>query len=315
MKPLVFVDGDQGTTGLQIMARLGLRQDITVLTLPVQERKNAQLRVDAINDCDLAVLCLPDAAAREAVASVVNPKVRIIDASSAHRTDPSWIYGLPELGKTQALRIAQAKRVSNPGCYPTGAVALLKPLIDAGLVPSDYPITIHAVSGYSGRGRAGIEEHEPAEGHRGAKSVLPFQVYGLTLQHKHVPEIELHAGLVNRPIFIPSYGSFRQGIALTIPIHLRLLGSRVHPEDLRVCLEHHYAGAPKVKVLSEEEACQTERLDPQALNGTDDISLAVFHNHQHEQILLAAIFDNLGKGASGAAVQNLDLMLKQHREP
>ena len=269
----------------------------------------------AINDCDFAVLCLPDAAAREAVASVANPKVRIIDASSAHRTDPSWVYGLPELGETQALRIAQAKRVSNPGCYPTGAVALLKPLIDAGLIPSDYPITIHAVSGYSGRGRAGIEEHEPAEVHRGAKSVLPFQVYGLTLQHKHVPEIELHAGLVNRPIFIPSYGSFRQGIALTIPIHLRLLGSRVHPEDLRVCLEHHYAGAPKVKVLSEEEACQTERLDPQALNGTDDISLAVFHNHQHEQILLAAIFDNLGKGASGAAVQNLDLMLKQHREP
>ena len=303
MKPTVFVDGDQGTTGLQLMSRLQARNDLTLLTLPPERRKDARWRSEAINSCDIAILCLPDAAAREAAASVTNPAVRLIDASSAHRIDPSWTYGFPEMTANQPARIAAAKRVSNPGCYPTGAIALLRPLIEAGLLPRDYPTTVHAVSGYSGRGRAGLDEHE------GAGGGSPLQVYALGLEHKHVPEIEQHAGLATRPFFVPAYGAFRQGIVLTIALHLRLLPRGVDGARLRDCLQAHYAGAKHVRVMPANESRAMEHLDPQALNGSNDLRLHVFDNDARGQVLLAAVFDNLGKGASGAAVQNLDLML------
>lgn len=304
--PLVFIDGDQGTTGLQIHERLRGRTDLRLLTLPESERKDAARRAEAINACDIALLCLPDAAAREAVASITNPAVRVIDASSAHRTAPGWVYGFPEMGAGQAEAIARAQRVTNPGCYPTGAVALLRPLVQAGLVPADYPVAVHAVSGYSGGGRARVEAYERGEG-------LAFQVYGLGLAHKHVPEIERHAGLAARPFFVPAYGAFAQGIVLTVPLHLRLLPAGAGARALHACLQRHYAGAAEVELLPLAEAQALAHLDPQALNGTNRLRLAVFANEAQGQVLLAAVFDNLGKGASGAAVQNLDLMLAARR--
>lgn len=312
MSASVFIDGDQGTTGLQILARLADRPDLRLVTLPESRRKDPAARAEAINDCDVAILCLPDEAARQAVASIRNPRVRVIDASSAHRTDPAWVYGFAEMAPGQAGRIAQARRVSNPGCYPTGAVALLRPLVEAGWLRADAPLSIHAVSGYSGRGREGVAAYEG-----GGAGGLPFQTYGLALQHKHVPEIRQHAGLAARPFFVPSYGNYRQGIVLTIPLHAAMLQQPATTTALRELLARRYRGQPHVHVLS---AAQTEALtvlDPQALNGSDDLQLGVFGHDTHGQFLLSAVFDNLGKGAAGAAVQNLALMLdlgNQHLE-
>jgi len=303
--PLVFIDGDQGTTGLLIHERLRNRTDIRLLTLAAAERKDLQRRAEAINACDIAVLCLPDAAAREAVSSIVNPAVRVIDASSAHRTHPDWTYGFPEMAAGQAEKIANARRVTNPGCYPTGAIGLLRPLMQAGLIPADYPISIHAVSGYSGRGRAGVDQYEGPE----ADQAPAYQAYGLELAHKHTPEIQQHVGLAHPPIFMPAYGAFRQGIVLTVPLALRLLAPGVNGATLQACLARHYADAGHVQVLSLQEAGDAKHLDPQTLNGTNDMRLGVFPSSKHEQVLLSAVFDNLGKGASGAAIQNLDLML------
>lgn len=303
--PLVFIDGDQGTTGLQIHQRLRGRADLKLLTLPVAERKDVRRRAEALNACDIAILCLPDAAAREAVDLIVNPAVRVIDASSAHRTHPDWTYGFPEMMPGQARHIAVAHRVTNPGCYPTGAIGLLRPLLQAGLIPGQYPISIHAVSGYSGGGRAAVETYEGPD----AANASPYQVYGLGLAHKHVPEIQQHAGLVQRPIFVPAYGAFRQGIVLTIPLALRQLAPGTGAAALHACLARHYAGAPHVQVQSLEESSALTHLDPCALNGTDGLRLDVLANQEHGHVLLSAVFDNLGKGASGAAVQNLDLML------
>ncbi|HTJ89428.1 MAG TPA: N-acetyl-gamma-glutamyl-phosphate reductase [Acidocella sp.] len=303
--PVVFIDGDQGTTGLQIHDRLRNRTDIRLFTLAAAERKDSRRRAEAINACDIAILCLPDAAAREAVGTIVNPAVRVIDASSAHRTQPDWTYGFPEMTPGHAAQIANARRVTNPGCYPTGAVGLMRPLVQAGLIPSHYPISVHAVSGYSGRGRAGVEEHEGP----GAATAPSYQVYGLELAHKHAPEIQQHAGLAQHPIFVPAYGAFRQGIVLTVPLALRLLAPGVDGATLHACLARHYADATHVRVLPLHESSALKHLDPQALNGTNDMHLSVFHNVEHGQVLLAAVFDNLGKGASGAAVQNLNLML------
>ncbi|MFY3704511.1 N-acetyl-gamma-glutamyl-phosphate reductase [Achromobacter dolens] len=303
--PLVFIDGDQGTTGLQIHERLRGRTDLRLLTLAEGDRKDPRRRAEAINASDIAILCLPDEPARQAVTSIVNPEVRVIDASSAHRTTAGWVYGFPEMDAGQAQRIAQAKRVSNPGCYPTGAIALLRPLVQAGLVPADYPLSVYAVSGYSGGGRASVDAYEGP----GATGGLAFQVYGLGLAHKHTPEIERHAGLTQRPVFVPSYGAFRQGIVLTVPLQLRLLPAGVSAARLQDCLAGHYAGAHHVQVVAAQDAAAHTFLDPQALNGTNDLRLAVYGNADHGQVLLSAVFDNLGKGASGAAVQNLDLML------
>lgn len=304
MSANVFVDGDQGTTGLEIVARLSGHRDITLVRLPDTLRKDASARAAAINDCDVAILCLPDGAARQAVASIRNPRVRVIDASSAHRTDPAWVYGFPELTLAQSKRIAAARWVSNPGCYPTGSVALLRPLVEAGVLRTDAVLSIHAVSGYSGRGREGIDAHEGA----GAAGSLPFQTYGLSLDHKHVREIQRHSGLHGRPVFVPSYGSFRQGISLTIPLHASMLQRSMSTQALRDLLAQHYRDHRHVHVLDEMLTDAMTRLDPQALNGSNDLQLAVFGNDAQEQYLLTAVFDNLGKGASGAAVQNLALM-------
>lgn len=303
-KPLVFIDGDQGTTGLLIHDRLRDRSDLQLATLPAAERKDAARRAEAINACDIAILCLPDAAARDAVAAIENPAVRVIDASSAHRTTAGWVYGFPEMDAGQAERIATASRVTNPGCYPTGAISLLRPLIEAGLVPRDYPVSVHAVSGYSGGGRPSVEQYE---GPQGAQA-LAFQLYGTALAHKHPPEMQRYTGLDHRPIFVPAYGAFRQGIVLTIPLELRLLAG-VEGKQLHAALERHYAGAAHVRVIPLEETKTLTHLNPQALNGTNDMDLGVFNNEEHGHVLLSAVFDNLGKGASGAAVQNLDLML------
>jgi N-acetyl-gamma-glutamyl-phosphate reductase len=301
--PVVFIDGDQGTTGLQIHQRLQGRTDLKRVTLPAGQRKDPKSRAAAINACDIAVLCLPDDAARAAVASIENPAVRVIDASSAHRTDPDWVYGFAQLSQQQEALIATARRVSNPGCYPTGAVGLLRPLLDAGLLPRDYPISINAVSGYSGKGRAGVDEFEGPD----AAQATPFQIYGLSLAHKHVPEIQRYSGLSERPMFIPAYGSFRQGIVLTIPLQLRLLAPGVTGAGLHACLEQYYAGSDFVEVMPMEQSQALSGLDPRQLNDTDKLRLMVFENAGH--VLLAAVFDNLGKGAAGAAVQNLDLMI------
>lgn len=303
MQPVVYIDGDQGTTGLQILQRLQGRTDFQRHTLPPALRKDPAARREALNACDIAILCLPDAAAREAVGWIESPRVRVIDASSAHRTTPGWTYGFPEMAPGQAERIARAARVSNPGCYPTGAVALLRPLVAAGLVPADHPLAIHAVSGYSGMGRAGVDAYEGG----GGASRPALQVYGLDLHHKHVPEIEQHAQLSARPVFVPAYGAFRQGIVLTIALHLRLCAPDASAARLHEALATFYDGARHVKVLPRLAA--DARLDPQALNGTNDLQLALAANDATGQVLLTAVFDNLGKGASGAAVQNLDLML------
>lgn len=303
--PLIFIDGDQGTTGLQIHERLRGRSDLRLLSLPAAERKNPLRRAEALNGADIALLCLPDAAAREAVSWIENPKVRVIDASSAHRTRPGWVYGFAEMAPGQPQAIAGSHRITNPGCYPTGAIALLRPLIQAGLVPTDYPLAIHAVSGYSGGGRAQVDQYEGAD----AAKAAPYTLYGLGLQHKHPPEIQWHAGLTQRPIFVPSYGAFRQGIVVSIALQARLLPSQVSLQSLRAALQAHYAEARHVKVLDAAQSAATDRLDPTLHNGSNDMTLGVFGNAAEGHFLLCAVLDNLGKGASGAAVQNLDLML------
>ncbi|MDM0065213.1 N-acetyl-gamma-glutamyl-phosphate reductase [Variovorax sp. J31P207] len=297
----IFIDGDQGTTGLDLQNRLR-GGEFRISTLPTEVRKDAAARRDALNACDIAILCLPDAAARDAVAMIENPSVRVIDASSAHRTSPGWVYGLPELDARQGERIAAASRVSNPGCYPTAAVALLRPLTDAGLLPADCPLVIHAVSGYSGQGRAAAEAHEAGAG------AHSFKVYGLALEHKHVPEIEAYAGLAQRPIFVPAYGSWRQGIVLTIGLHARWLPSDASGARIHECLAQRYRDAAHVRVLAMSSAEPITELDPQVHNGSNDMSLAVSCNERTGQIVLSAVLDNLGKGAAGAAVQNLRLM-------
>jgi len=306
--PIVFIDGDQGTTGLHIHEHLRGRGNLQLLTLPAAERKDLRRRAEAINSSDIAILCLPDAAAREAVAAIDNPAVRVIDASSAHRTSAGWIYGFPEWQAAQPQRIAHAQRVSNPGCYPTGAIALLHPLIEAGLLPRTYPVSIHAVSGYSGGGRPAVEQYESAS----TTAAPAFLLYGTALAHKHPPEIERYSGLAQRPLFVPAYGAFRQGIVLTIPLELRLLALGTNGQQIQAALEQHYAASAHVSVIPQEKTRSITQLDPQALNGSNDMHLGVFINEEYGHVLLSAVFDNLGKGAAGAAVQNLDLMLQRY---
>lgn len=279
-----------------------MEQPYRIHTLPPGRRKDPQARREALNVCDIAVLCLPDAAAREAVTWIENPGVRVVDASSAHRTATGWVYGLPELDAAQPGRIRAATRVTNPGCYPTAAVALLRPLVDAGLLPTDYPLTIHAISGYSGQGRAGVEAHEHAGASQGVR------VYGLALEHKHVPEIQVHAGLAARPLFVPAYGSYRQGIVLTIGLHMRLLPAEATVKRVHACLADRYTSSRFVQVAPLQPAHVVQDLDPQALNGSNDMHLVVAANERTSQVVLCAVLDNLGKGAAGAAVQNIALL-------
>jgi N-acetyl-gamma-glutamyl-phosphate reductase len=307
-QPSVFIDGEAGTTGLGIRKRLEMVPEITLRSLPEAQRKDPAARQDMMAVSDLVVLCLPDEAAREAAAlaaALGSDAPKLLDASTAHRVHPEWTYGFPEMAPDQPAKIVASPRVSNPGCYPTGAIALLRPLVQAGLVPRDYPITISAVSGYSGGGRAMIEAHDRAGG-------PAFELYALGLEHKHVPEIQFFAGLSRRPIFMPSVGHFRQGMLVSVPLYLDDLPARPAGADLREALRAFYQGSEHVTVAVGGSA---DQLEPEALNGTNRLDLYVWANDARRHAVLVAQLDNLGKGASGAAVQNLRLMLDLDSAP
>jgi N-acetyl-gamma-glutamyl-phosphate reductase len=299
MSAAVFIDGEAGTTGLGILQRLAGLPDVKLVRVDGAMRKDVCARRDAAAAADLVVLCLPDDSAREAAElyESLRPAPRILDASSAHRTAPGWVYGLPELSWQQAEAIAAARLVANPGCYATGAILLLRPLLEAGLITPLHDIAINAVSGYSGGGKSMIAAHQADAG-------PAFELYGLNLHHKHLPEICEHAGLKRRPIFVPSVGHFRQGMLVSIPLFLDGLAGRPTARDLIELYAAHYAGAKRVSVLRADDT-----LDPEGLNDTDRLEIFVAVDAAGEQAVLIARLDNLGKGASGAAVQNIALML------
>ena len=304
-KPAIFIDGEAGTTGLEIRQRVANLPALAVKSVAPEKRKDEAARLAMMREVDLVVLCLPDDAAKQAVALIDSlganaPKV--VDASTAHRVADGWVFGFPEMDAGQAEAVRKARRVTNPGCYPTAAIALIRPLVDAGLLPADYPITINAVSGYSGGGRSMIEAYE-------AKRAPAFDLYGLAFEHKHLPELQKYAKLTRRPIFIPSVGNYRQGMLVSVPLHLDTLPGKPAARDLEAALAKHYAGAGLVRVLPTDDGAKDKRLEPEALNGTDVLELRVYDSARHPQAVLVARLDNLGKGASGAAVQNIGLML------
>lgn len=308
MKPKIFIDGEHGTTGLQIRQRLAARKDLDVLSIPEAERRNRAAREDFLKSADIAILCLPDDAAKESVAILDGQNsTRIIDTSTAHRVHPDWAYGFAELDAAQAQRIASARLVANPGCYPTGAIGLIRPLIAVGILPPDYPVTVNAVSGYTGGGKQMIAQMEDPSNPDHIDA--PHFLYGLTLQHKHVAEMQLHGLLDRRPIFSPSVGRFAQGMLVQVPLHLDDLNGLASIESIHEALADHYAGQSIVEVISLEDGAKLARLDPTELAGTDRMKLFVFGTEGKGQANLVASLDNLGKGASGAAVQNMDLML------
>ncbi|WP_395674205.1 N-acetyl-gamma-glutamyl-phosphate reductase [Phenylobacterium sp.] len=316
MPQTVFIDGEAGTTGLQIRQRLEGRADLQIVSIDPARRKDATARAELLNGVDAVVLCLPDEAAKEAVSLITSEAVRVIDASTAFRTAAGWTYGFPEMAKDQRAAIAASRRVSNPGCYPTGFIGLVKPLVAAGLLPADFPVTVNAISGYSGGGRGLIEEFAAAP----AGTSDAYRTYGLNLAHKHLPEMQAHTGLAHAPLFAPSVGRYAQGMLVDVPLQLWALPGKPSTADLRAALADWYAGEAFVEVASEAECADLQKrragaagyvadLDPESLNDTNRLRLFVFGGADGAQARLVALLDNLGKGASGAAVQNLNIML------
>lgn len=307
MAPKIFIDGEHGTTGLQIVSRLQDRTDIDLMSMPAELRRDADVRTKFLREADIAILCLPDDAAREAVALAADAGTRFIDASTAHRSNPDWAFGFAELSAEQAKRIAGAQFVSNPGCYSTGAIALIAPLVAKGLLPADYPVTVNAVSGYTGGGKQLIAQMENAA--QDGSITAAYFAYALTLAHKHVPEIMSHTGITRRPIFTPAVGRFAQGMLVNVPLHLDLMIGNPSMTAVHAALAAHYADSSIVEVVSLADAAASPRLDPEELAGTDSMKLYVCGAEGADQVNLVASLDNLGKGASGAAVQNLSLMI------
>lgn len=307
MTSKIFIDGAAGTTGLEIRERLAGRTDLSLIQLSDAERKDVRARTRALNEADAVILCLPDDAARESVSLIENPAVRVVDASTAHRVAPDWTYGFAELEANSRARIAASKRVSNPGCYPTGFLALVRPLVRAGIVPGDYPLTVNAVSGYSGGGKAMIEEFENKASPSYTEAVV--RSYALTLSHKHVPEMQVHAGLAHPPVFAPDVGRFYRGMIVEVPLQLWALPKQPTVAVIHETIAAAYQDAALIDVARLTDGITLKTLDAESMKDTNRMKLYVFGNDMHGQARLVAVLDNLGKGASGAAVQNLNLML------